>query len=344
MTIAYPSADQVEGAQDVTILIASFNRSEQIVPLINYYLDFGFHVNVAYDSDKPILLDHQRLSLHRLSESYSSRCEFLSRNIHSNFGILVTDDDLFVADEIIRMKSLLEGSDSISVFGQVVGSWFDNGSFQVSPTYLPFESYANFEKDVSKRVLNQFTCSGITPISMYRLTYSVTLSKMLQLFGKLEFVSTPYIYEVSAEIFMNYAGTSFRSSGLYWIRNWEAASISNSKWNRSLSFLEWFNHAGYVKERFEWLETIKIFCPGLDIAGLESVFQANWIEQLSSREESKQLRTKWIGFTKRLQDFIKHRFTGYYSIQNLDKKVSWEYEPDSIAFLLKTLYTNQIRN
>lgn len=330
------------GSEDITILIASFNRSWQILPIIDYYLDFGFYVKVAYDSENPILLENPRLKLYRSNESYASRCEWLSRDIKSKFAILVTDDDLFIAEAIVEMKKSLQKSVYMSIFGQAVGSWYNNGKCQVSPAYLRFESYSNFASDASERVLNQYTPQEITPIGMYRLTYSRTLSRMLELFGKLNFASTPYIYENSAEVFINYCGTSFRSFELYWIRNWDGESISNSNWDRSLSFLEWFNQDDFLEERNRWLEIIHDYCPDLDISRLTHLFESNWKREVGGDDNSIQLFSKHIRFSRRLRDFLRHRYSNYYSPHTLYRKVDWSYNPDVLDSLLNTMYLNRV--
>lgn len=325
---------------DITILIASFNRSKQILPIINYYLEFGFHVRVAYDSDQPILINHPNLKLHHSTSSYASRCEFLSTGIETRYAILVTDDDLFIAEAIVRMRHLLEESNYVSVFGQVVGSWFNNGKIQVSPAYLPFESYSNNAIDPFVRVAFQYSNLGITPISMYRLTYSEILSNMLRLFGKLGFVSTPYIYENSAEILINYAGISFRTSDLYWIRNWEGGSISDSNWNRSLSFLDWFNHSDYIDERVEWLSIMSAFCPDLDLRDVCSILEARWKDGNTVRMVSSELFANLVKFKRRFHDYFRHKFTNFYSPQNLHRKVDWPHNPNSLLLLVRTMYSD----
>lgn len=344
MTIAKHPPIQYEACKDITILIASFNRSVQIVPLINYYLEFGFYVKVAYNSTDPILLEHQRLELYRSNDSYASRCEILSKHIETKFSILVTDDDLFIGDAILGMKGVLEESNCTSIFGQVVGSWFNNGDYQVSPAYSNFESYSNLANEATDRVVNQYTIPRLTPISMYRITYSSVMATMLRLFGKLEFISTPYVYEHTAEIFINYCGTSTRTSQLYWIRNWEDSSISNSSWNRSLSFLEWFNHPEYFEERKKWLLIIEDFCPKLDVHRLTHLFESNWNQRDVARKSFHLFTAAQARFAKRLLDYFRHKYTKNYSPYTLKKKVDWEFNPNSLSSLLNRMYLGHVKD
>lgn len=329
-------------SQDITIVIASYGRNQQLENLVNYYLDFGFYVQVAYHSDQELLLIHPRLELARINQSYAARCGYLSQKITTNFAILVTDDDIFLGERIIELCRELQTSNDSSIFGQVLGSWFNGGDFQVSPAYLPFEFYVNDSEDVTTRVLYQFSSTNLTPISMYRLTSGKILSQLLEFFSKLSFVSTPYIYEISAEIVLNVFGSSHRISKLYWIRNWDEDSISNHGWDRMVTFLDWFHMDVYEVERIKWLSLIAEYCPKLNIEALERQFHLSWERENEARKASLAKIWKAKHFFRKVSDFLRHHYSSDFKPEFLHRKVRWGQDLDLIQKALQIMYAYQV--
>lgn len=325
-------------SENITIVIASFYRNVQLSILIDYYLSFGFYVHVAYDSDEELLRDDPRLQLKKLKGSFTSRCGFLAKDINTKYAMLVTDDDIFLGEEIITMIQELRESDDVSIFGQVLGSWFNGGDFQISPTYLPFEDYTNFYTDINSRVIHHFRIARMTPISMYRLTYAAELIKLLRFFSELEFVSTPYIYEISAEILLNAGGTSRRTSRVYWIRNWEENSISNNEWNRNISFLDWFHSPAYQSESIKWIALVGKYCEGLDVSQLVHHFQVLWDLEKKPLSVQKYAIRSVKFFFRRSLDFFRHHYTSYFKLDNLHRRVKWNLDTTQINRSLKVMY------
>lgn len=325
-------------ASEITILILSYNRMKQLSNVIEYYLSFGFHVHVAYVADNLKIVQHERLQSINDNGSFAKRCGLLSKSISTRYSILVTDDDIFLGNAILRLMDLLEETRIDSAFGQVLGSWHRNGRNQVSPAYTAFESYQNTSIDPFERVSTQFTTSEIIPISMYRLSHSFITARLLELFSLLDFVSTPYIFEISAEILMNYLGTSTRTNEVYWVRNWEEASISDSEWNRSISFQEWFSLKQFQDEKDEWGRILRTFCPGLDFDRLTSLLENSSTNVASEAKLTAFRLSNFRRFTSVARDYFRHEYTNYYDISRLHRKVRWQIDHALLRKAMRIMY------
>ncbi len=325
-------------ASEITVLILSYNRITQLSNVIEYYLSFGFHVNVAFDAENPIITQHERLQTFYDRGSFAKRSALLSKSVHTRYSILVTDDDIFLGGAILRLKDLLVTTEIDSVFGQVLGSWHRGGKHQVSPAYSAFEIYQNTSDIPFERVSLQFTTPGIIPISMYRLSYSFITTRLLEFFSRLDFVSTPYIFEISAEILMNYLGTSTRANEVYWVRNWEEASISDSEWDRSISFQEWLSLEQFQDERDEWGRILKTFCPGIDIDRLTSLLGNSSTIVAPEAKLTSLLLSNFHRYTSVALDYFRHEYTNYYDIGRLHKKVKWQTDHALLRKAMRIMY------
>jgi hypothetical protein len=95
--------------------------------------------------------------------------------------------------------------------------------------------------------------------AMYRVMTSELFREMLSLFGKVDQVSTPYIFETVAEILIGFKANNIFVDEFYWIRNWQTEMVQHHDWNRSLDLYTWWTSERYVLERKSALSALSKF-------------------------------------------------------------------------------------
>ena len=119
--------------------------------------------------------------------------------------------------------------------------------------------FENFEIDVAARLRNHLErpIKGEMPrASMYRIMRSEVMNSVLELFSKLTFVESPYIYEVAGEFAVAASGQTTTVEELYWIRNWQNRMVQHTNWDRSLSLSDWWIDSENIHKRNSVVELL----------------------------------------------------------------------------------------
>jgi hypothetical protein len=79
----------------------------------------------------------------------------------------------------------------------------------------------------------------------------------MNLFSLLSNISTPYIYEVTGEIFVNSQGMTKYTENVYWMRNWINNPVGHKNWNRKLYFKDWAAQNENLEQFSNWKRTMQ---------------------------------------------------------------------------------------
>ena len=119
-------------------------------------------------------------------------------------------------------------------------------------------TYKNSGVSSFERLKNHFSEeNGYRNGAIYRLMRKELMCDLMDTFGEIGVISTPYIYEVTGEIIVASYGQSSYISNIYWIRNWINKPVGHSKWNRKMYFSMWANDPKFKVEILGWSQTLR---------------------------------------------------------------------------------------
>ena len=327
--------DSFQRKYDFAIYILSFDRFEQLSTTIRFYLQFGFQVRVVYDSKDELDITHENLRSLRLKAGFGQRALALSKMIDTDFAILAPDDDIFVPSSLIKMSNFLRNSEYTSVSGQALGVWTNKTILEICPAYSHFEFEDTFGMDRANRLESQISDININPISMYKMMSGANLKLMLKLFEKIKDFSTPNIYEISAEILILSIGHTRRLNEIYWLRNWNQPSISNSHWERKTNFAKWWLDEKFIHEKRDWLALVNNICPELSIEFLTQMLDTRITLNTEIRRHI--FKDFYARFFRFVKDWLRHHIFQYYKWNKMLTRLNWYYEETEILNCLKSI-------
>jgi hypothetical protein len=176
--------------------------------------------------------------------SYGERAGIAPDFITAEFATILADDEILVesgVDSILR--KLMSNSNLASTGGKVLGIHKYGKIVTGAFAYRNMYRYENLETEILNRLekhLNHPIDGGIPRASIYRIMRSDGLKSILELFSKVSFVESPYVYEVVGEFAVAALGPTTTIESLYWIRNWQNKMVQHKNWNRSLDFNHWW--------------------------------------------------------------------------------------------------------
>lgn len=240
----------------IDVLVFSRNRNEILQKSIATWKNDPFDYFIFHNSEVPIHLSKEIniKYIHCPGMSYSERADIAQHWIKSDYAVILADDERLVAKSVLELIDFLQRNDQkISIAGRVVGvhKYVGNlitGSF----AYRNMWNYSCEFSDPLDRLEKhlQIPINGGLPIGgLYRIMPKPTMRLVLKTFGMLNEVSTPYIFEVIAEVITAFSGPLVNSDPIYWIRNWQEEMITHSKWDRKLNFSLWWKSQEYKDEK-----------------------------------------------------------------------------------------------
>jgi glycosyltransferase domain-containing protein len=294
---------------EITIIIFSRNRPRELMRSIKYWnaldisclvLDNSEHkleINPAATSVKYFYCPHQ---------NFSQRSLIASEHIETKYSIICSDDERYLKSSLEFMVEEMNNSpelESIGAHAVAVGTYgpIKYGNF----VYSQMLNYENVASNLLERLENHFNLEiNEWPIgAMYRVVRSRTLIRLLLLFYKCDNISTPYVYEVTSELFITGAGNSKYINDIFWVRNWETPAINKSDWDRKLTFSEWWENEKFLHERKKWIVSLE--------QGILSSMSKIEMEEILDRIAKKRKSTD--RFPEKSSNFlIKNEFIKYY--------------------------------
>ena len=229
--------------EDVTVVILSRDRNDSLEKTLIYWSNFNISVLVFHNSKTPLPLKNipSNARYYNSNVNYGERAGKAAQLIKTPYAILSADDEVFLPRAILTAIELLNtDSELISVGGQTLAVGKYRSIYNMTIPYKFNLDYKNFGNSPAERLFTHFTGSmGYRSGSLYRVTRSSILKKVLSEFSQLGTISTPYIYEATGEILINGLGKSCYINNLMWIRNWLNEPIHHNQWQRNQYFFKW---------------------------------------------------------------------------------------------------------
>jgi hypothetical protein len=248
--------------KSLTVVILTRERQEVLEESIEYWHNCEIKSLVLDNSIAP--LDSTRIPpstnyIHCPGVSFAGRSIIASENIDSIFSIICSDDERYLPSALDEMLGEFEKIDNlVSVGGLAIG--IDKYGPIVTGTgaYFSMRAYHNSDDDAFQRLDCHFNLDSKSNKigALYRVYYSSALVELLKVFGKCTQISTPYIFEVTAEVLSTLLGGTTYVDTIYWVRNWSLAPVQKTDWDRRILFYNWWTSPEYQIEREHWLRVI----------------------------------------------------------------------------------------
>lgn len=245
---------------DVTIVILSRGREELLNRTLKFWSSENVNIVVLHKTSNPIesLKLGKNIRYYVDDSPFGIRCGRVEALIQTEFVILSSDDEIYVPSAIYEMKMALKNEPKVSSVGALT---FAIGRYGRSLTgtfcYSKMQNYVNRASNQYERLLQHFSYqAGYRNGGMYRLLRSDLMIQLMKSFRDISSFSTPYVYEVTAEIIVNSHGPSFYLNNIYWIRNWINDQVIQSDWDRNLYFYRWIESEQFREEVTCWNQVL----------------------------------------------------------------------------------------
>lgn len=279
--------------KDVTVVIMSRGRELELQKTLKYWAEIEITVLVLHNTHKPIQFSGSITNLKYVVANvpYGDRCGMVSQHLSTKYAILCSDDEIYVPSALAEMRANLDENaelDSIGGLTVAVGKYgpITTGNF----TYSKMRQYSNSETTPQDRLNFHFNeSSGYRNGAIYRLMRKELMVKTMNLFSQVSSFSTPYIYEVTGEIFVNSQGKSIYIDEVYWLRNWINEPVRHESWDRKLYYKDWITLEKYQQEYLQWTSIVRHSC---GINGSEFKNILNRINKLRGESELHEIAGK----------------------------------------------------
>jgi hypothetical protein len=261
---------------DITIIIFSRERHNELLRSLRYWDEIGLAYVVVHNSINDLAYQSRNVnSVYVKSQSsFADRCKIANSYIKTRYSIICSDDEVYLLSALKKMIELLDRKEELeSVGGQAIGIGIYGSSLTTTYAYTNMLAYANLSEDAEARLNYHFnTFNTYKQGSMYRMMRTKSMNTLLSIFSELSFVSTPYIFEITGEILMNYLGKSEYLNEVFWIRNWIKSPVSDSAWNRKRYFYIWFESDEFSLEVSKWIQIMNTYTNSINTNGVLEKF------------------------------------------------------------------------
>ena len=262
MELLYSQDTQVKLLNQLTVIIFSRERHKELVKCLKYWENLGVRCMVLDNSSIALKNSSQNLDsvyFHCAGLNLAERSLIASENISTKYSIICPDDERFLPESLSSMISLLENENELNSVGANAIAISKYGPIiTATSVYSQMRNYKNLGANLNNRIETHFfpENSEWKIASMYRVIRSSTMRRLLELFSQLTKVSTPYIFEITSEIFLTIDGKVKSLDVIYWIRNWENPAINKPDWDRKLGFSFWWKEDSFRSEKNSWVQSI----------------------------------------------------------------------------------------
>lgn len=247
--------------REVTVVILSRGRETELSKTLAFWSTINISVLVLHNTEKPIqsMINMPNVEYVVAKIPYGERCGLVERYLKTDYAILCSDDEVYIPSALANMKALLEQElELMSVGGLTVsvGKYgpITTGNF----SYSKIRGYENKGEYPLSRIINHFDMkSGYRNGAIYRLMRKDLFISTMNLFSLLTNISTPYIYEVTGEIFVNSQGMTKYTEDVYWLRNWINDPVGHKNWDRKMYFKDWAAQNESREQFSTWKRTMQ---------------------------------------------------------------------------------------
>jgi hypothetical protein len=241
--------------ENLQVVIFSRNRHKQLIESLDYWDKCGVQTLVLHNTQDPLdTIDIPQTTEYIVHKgTLAERCEIASRNLKFNFFIIASDDERYLPTALFKMVEELEKSPELtSVGGQAIGVMKHGLRYGTNLAYRSQIQYQNTATDFQDRFYFHYESGRNYSGAMYRVFRREEFKKFLLLISKFSDISTPYIFEVTAELFWTLIGPAKYVDEVFWVRNWVVPPIQTGDWDRKQYFYEWSQSPTHKKEFESW--------------------------------------------------------------------------------------------
>lgn len=245
--------------ENLQVVIFSRNRHKQLIESLRYWDNCGIQTLVLHNTQDPLnCIDIPQTTKYIVHKGpFSERCEIASQILKLSFFIIASDDERYLPTALFKMVEQLEKFPELaSVGGQAIGVMKNGLRYRTNLAYRSQIQYQNKATDPQGRFDFHYERGRNYSGAMYRVFRREDFKKFLLLISKFSDIGTPYIFEVTAELFWTLIGPSKYLDEVFWIRNWVVPPIQTGDWDRKQYFYEWSQSSTHKKEFESWKQMV----------------------------------------------------------------------------------------
>ena len=244
---------------NLQVIVFSRNRHEQLIESLRYWDKCGIQTLVLHNTSQPLnLIDIPPSTQYLVHQgSFADRCKVVSQVLKHDYFIIASDDERYLPTALANMvMELEENKELASVGGQAIAIMKYGLRFRTTSTYKSQINYQNLASDFNSRFIYHFVNHQNYSGAMYRAFRRDDFRRFLILISKFANIETPYIFEVTSELFWTLVGPSKYIDEVFWVRNWMVEPIQTGDWDRKQYFYEWSQNPNNQKNLESWKRRI----------------------------------------------------------------------------------------
>lgn len=237
------------------VVIFSRNRHEQLIESLRYWHNCGIQTLVLHNTQERLeSVDIPFSAEYIVHEGpFAERCEIASKLLKFDYFIIASDDERYLPTALNNMVAELEDSCELaSVGGQAIGIMKSGLRYRTTLAYKSQVGYLNLASDFQTRINFHYEGGKNYSGAMYRVFRREHFKRFLILYSKFSDIETPYIFEVTSELFWTLIGPAKYVNEVFWVRNWIVPPVQTVDWNRKQYFYEWSQNPEHKDEFESW--------------------------------------------------------------------------------------------
>ncbi len=290
---------------NLQVVIFSRNRHKQLIESLRYWDECGIQTLVLHNTHEPLNSIEVPSSTEYIVHEgpFAERCEIASQVLKFDYFIIASDDERYLPTALTKMvEELVDNEKLASVGGQAIGIMKYGFRYRTTLAYKSQIDYLNLNSDFQKRFNFHYENGQNYSGAMYRVFRREHFRRFLRLMSKFSDIETPYIFEVTSELFWTLIGPSKYINEVFWIRNWIVPPIQTGDWNRKLYFHEWSQHSKNRKEFESWKRMVT---EELKILEENSHFFEKIAHHRMKIEQNEQRREKELSAQRRAKTLLR---------------------------------------
>jgi hypothetical protein len=332
---------------NLQVVIFSRNRQEQLIESLRYWDNCGIETLVLHNTQQPLKPAEIPSSTEYIVHEgpFAERCEIASKVLKFDYFIIASDDERYLPTALSNMvKELEENEVFASVGGQAIGIMKYGLRYRTTLAYKSQINYQNLNPEFQNRIIFHYEGGRNYSGAMYRIFRREHFERFLKLTSKFSNIGTPYIFEVTSELFWTLIGPAKYVHEVFWVRNWVVPPVQTSDWDRRQYFYEWSQDPKYKKEFEFWKRIVSnefnLFEENSAI--FETVVRHRMIIEKQEQQRNKKMSVQRFSNTRKIARIISSVFKSKYQQKELNfqsKNLGLEVRNDELVVALISITT-----
>ncbi len=332
---------------NLQVVIFSRNRHEQLIESLSYWDNCGIETLVLHNTKQPLKPAEIPSSTEYIVHEgpFAERCAIASKVLTFDYFIIASDDERYLPTALTNMVKELEKSQELaSVGGQAIGIMKYGLRYRTTLAYKSQIRYQNLNSEFQNRVIFHYEGDQNYSGAMYRIFRREHFEHFLKLISKFSNIGTPYIFEVTSELFWTLIGPARYVNEVFWVRNWIVPPVQTSDWDRKQYFYEWAQDPKYKKEFEFWkrMVTDEFNLLEENSAVFETVLRHRMNIEKKEQLRNEKLSLQRFSKTRKIRRIIFSIFKSKYQQKGLNsqlKNLGVEVRSDELAAALYSITT-----